>query len=88
VWNIYEFQLDADTGEYYFPTEGLLCPAYPGMYLCLSTYIRFSTYNYSTALCSVADPNPDPFVKGMDPDADPAIIKQKKIRKTLIPTVL
>jgi hypothetical protein len=33
-------------------------------------------------------PDPDPLVKGMDPDPDPSIIKQKKIRKTLIPTVL
>jgi hypothetical protein len=38
------------------------------------------------------DPDPDPLVRGMDPDAaldpDPSITKQKKIRKTLIPTVL
>jgi hypothetical protein len=43
-------------------------------------------------------PDPDPLVRGMDPDPDPApdpdsdpdpsIILQKKIRKTLIPTIL
>jgi hypothetical protein len=49
---------------------------------------------------SVPDPDhmfldllgPDPLVRGMDPDPaqdpDPSIIKQKKVRKTLIPTVL
>jgi hypothetical protein len=31
------------------------------------------------------DPDPDPIVKGMDPDPDPSIIKQKIVRKTLIP---
>jgi hypothetical protein len=32
--------------------------------------------------------DPDPSVRGMDPDPDPSIIKPKKIRKTLISTVL
>ncbi len=32
------------------------------------------------------DPDPDPLVRGMDPD--PSIIKQKIVRKTLIPTAL
>jgi hypothetical protein len=35
--------------------------------------------------------DPDPLVRGMDPDLDPSIIKQKKpeiVRKTLIPTLL
>ncbi len=32
------------------------------------------------------NPDPDPLVKGMDPD--PSIIKQKKFKKTLIPTVM
>jgi hypothetical protein len=31
-------------------------------------------------------PDPDPVVRGTDPD--PSIIKQKQSRKTLIPTVL
>jgi hypothetical protein len=30
--------------------------------------------------------DPDPLVRGMDPD--PSIIKQKNVRKTLIPTVV
>jgi hypothetical protein len=38
------------------------------------------------------DPDPDPSVRGMDPDPepelDPSITKQKKVRKTLIPTAL
>jgi hypothetical protein len=38
------------------------------------------------------DPYPDPSVRGMDPDPapdqDPSITKQKKVRKTLIPTAL
>jgi hypothetical protein len=38
------------------------------------------------------DPEPDPLLRGTDPDLDPApntsIIKQKKVRKTLIPTAL
>jgi hypothetical protein len=34
------------------------------------------------------DPDPDPSVRGMDPDLDPAITKQKKVRKTLIPIAL
>jgi hypothetical protein len=34
------------------------------------------------------DPHPDPLVTSMDPAPDPAIIKQKKGRKTLISTVL
>jgi hypothetical protein len=35
-------------------------------------------------------PDPDPLVRGTNPvlDPDPSIIKQKKVRKTLIPTVL
>ncbi len=41
-------------------------------------------------------PDPDPLVRGMDPDPDPAldpdpdpsIIMQKIVRKTLIPTIL
>ena len=45
---------------------------------------------------SVADPDPhvlgpldpDPLVRGMDPDPDPSIIMQKIVRKTLIPTIL
>ncbi len=40
-------------------------------------------WNQDTITTSVADP--DPLVKGTDPD--PSIIKQK-VRKTLIPTVL
>ncbi len=32
-------------------------------------------------------PDPDPLVRGMDPDPDPSII-MKKVRKTLIPTIL
>jgi hypothetical protein len=34
--------------------------------------------------------DPDPLVRGMDPDPDPdsSIIKQKLVRKTLIPIVL
>jgi hypothetical protein len=31
-------------------------------------------------------PDPEPLVRGTDPDSDPSIIKQ--VRKTLIPTVL
>jgi hypothetical protein len=31
-------------------------------------------------------PDPDPLVRGTDPD--PSIIKQKKVRRTMIPTVL
>ncbi len=38
------------------------------------------------------DPDPDPLVRGMDPDPtldpDPSIIKQILVRKTLISTVL
>jgi hypothetical protein len=40
------------------------------------------------------DPDPDPSVRGLDPDPapdpdlDPSITKQKKVRKTLIPTAL
>ncbi len=34
------------------------------------------------------DPDPDPLVRDTDPDLDPSIIKQKIVRKTLIPTVL
>ncbi len=34
------------------------------------------------------DPDPDPLVRNMNPDSDPSIIKQKQLRKTLIPTVL
>ncbi len=40
------------------------------------------------------DPDPDPSVRGMDPDPDldpdldPSVTKQKKVRKTLIPTAL
>jgi hypothetical protein len=38
------------------------------------------------------DPDPDPQVRGMDPDPaldpDPSIIMQKIVRKTLIPTIL
>ncbi len=40
------------------------------------------------------DPDPDPEVRGADPDLDPApdpnlsVIKQKKVRKTLVSTVL
>ncbi len=33
-------------------------------------------------------PDPDPLVRCMDPDPDPSIIKQKIVRKTLIPTIL
>ncbi len=37
-------------------------------------------------------PDPDPLVRGMDPDPaldpDPSIIMQKLVRKTLIPTIL
>jgi hypothetical protein len=32
--------------------------------------------------------DPDPLVKGMDPDPDPSIIMQKKVRKPLIPNIL
>ena len=32
------------------------------------------------------DPDPDPLVRGMDPD--PSIIMQKIVRKSLIPTIL
>ncbi len=34
------------------------------------------------------DPDPDRSVRGMDPDPDldPSITQQKKVRKTLIPT--
>ncbi len=31
--------------------------------------------------------DPDPLVRGMDPDPNHSIIKQKLVRKTLIPTV-
>jgi hypothetical protein len=54
-----------------------------------------------TVVSSVADPNPvpsdpiflglldpDPLIRGMDLDSDPSIIKQKIVRKSLIPTVL
>ena len=34
------------------------------------------------------DPDSDPSVRGMDPVLDPSITKQKKVRKTLIPTAL
>jgi len=40
------------------------------------------------------DSDPDPSVRGLDPDPDPdldldhSITKQKKVRKTLIPTAL
>ncbi len=34
------------------------------------------------------DPDPDSLVRGLDPDPDPSIIKQKYSRKTLISTVL
>ena len=40
------------------------------------------------------DPDPDPLVRGMDPDPaldpdpDPSIIMPKIVRKTLIPTIL
>jgi hypothetical protein len=34
------------------------------------------------------DPDPNPSVRGMDPDLDPSITKQKSVRKTLIPTAL
>jgi hypothetical protein len=33
-------------------------------------------------------PDPDPLVRGVDPDLDPSIIMQKIVRKTLIPTIL
>jgi hypothetical protein len=33
-------------------------------------------------------PDPDPLVRGMDPDADPALDHAKIIRKTLIPSIL
>jgi hypothetical protein len=36
----------------------------------------------------VPDQNPDPLVRGMDPDPDPSVSKQKKEEKPLIPTVL
>jgi hypothetical protein len=38
------------------------------------------------------DPEPNSLVTGMnpdsDPDLDPSITKQKKVRKTLVPTAL
>ncbi len=33
-------------------------------------------------------PDPDLLARGTDPDPDPSIIKQKRVRTTLIPTVL
>ncbi len=40
-------------------------------------------------MSGLLDPDPDPLVRGTDPDPapDPSIIKQKIVRKTLIPTV-
>jgi hypothetical protein len=40
---------------------------------------------FEAVFLGLLDPDPDPLVRGMDPD--PSISKQK-IRKTLIPTVL
>jgi hypothetical protein len=34
------------------------------------------------------DLDPDPLVRGMNPDPDPSIHQGKIVRKTLIPTVL
>jgi hypothetical protein len=34
------------------------------------------------------DPDLDPRVRGMDPDPDPSLIQAKKVRNTLIPSVL
>ncbi len=51
----------------------------------LRTRIRIRTRRIHMFL-GILDPDPDTLVRGMDPE--PSIIKQKIVRKTLIPTVL